>query len=162
MKKVLTALLILSSAYCFAQTKQPMPAIYVDSALVSESYFKSISPNDILRIDVQRAAEFPNGVIYITTKNKQQTQALLKSPLLSLADIAKTNLPPSLRSKPIIFQLDGVMITDTANVRIPALAIKGIIIKAAADMPYFKTALPNVVLLMISTKPPTIMIRGDE
>ena len=162
MKKVLTAFIMLSSLCCFAQTSKPMPAIYVDSALVSESYFKSISPGDILRVDVQRAAEFPNGVIYITTKNKLQTQALPKSPLLSLADIAKTNLLPSLRSKPIIFQLDGVMITDTAYVRIPALAIKGIIIKAAAEMPYFKTALPNVVLLMISTKPPTIMIRGDE
>lgn len=165
MKKALPALLMLLSAHCFAQTmhlSQPKPAIYVDSALVNESYFKSISPDDILRVDVKRASEFPNGVIYITTKNKQQTQTLLKSQLLSLADIATANLPPSLRSKPVIFQLDRTILTDTAKVRIPALAVRGIIIKEAADTPYFKTALPNVVLLIISTKPPTIFIRGDE
>lgn len=165
MKKAITLLLILSSACGFAQTahpSQPMPAIYVDSVMVSEYYFKSIQPNDILRVDVKRAKEFPNGVIYITTKNKQKTEKLLKSPLLSLGNIAKANILGSQKSRPIIFLLDGAMLTDTANIRIPSLSITGVTVNEAANTPYFKTALPDVIILMVSTKPITIAIRGES
>ena len=165
MRKALTLLLMLASASTFAQsmqvqTKMPAPTIIVDSVLVNNSYLSSISPDEIQSVDVKRVPEFPNGVIYITTKDKAKAMGLLASPLLSLNDIVKKHIKVS--KKPIIFIIDGTMLTDTLNVRIPSSTLHGVIIKEAAETAYFKTALPNVLIMMISTKPITINIRGNE
>nr|WP_294790763.1 hypothetical protein [uncultured Mucilaginibacter sp.] len=163
MKKLLILLLAVTSARSFAQTHPTaMPAVIIDSVLVNINYVNYLPPADIVNIDVQRRAEFPNGVIYVTSKDKQKTQNLLKSPLLSLKDIVKANLGAREQSKPIIFLLDGALLTDTANVRIPALAIYSVKVARSDEAPYFKTALPNVLLLKIATKPPVIMIRGES
>ncbi len=162
MKKLFILLLVLTSACGFAQTHSvAQPAIYVDSMMVNINYMNYMHADDILSVDVQRKAEFPDGVIYITTKDKQKTQNLLKSPLLSLKDIVKANIAPGKQSKPIVFLLDGALLTDTANVRIPSLAIYSVKVASADEAPYFKTALPNVLLLKIATKPP-VMIRGES
>ena len=165
MRRLITILPVFCCFLSFAQQIPraiKMPAIFVDSVLVDSSYYKFLNTNYIENIDIKRtSAAFPGGIIYITTKDKPKTDSLLKSPLKSLADIVKQYVPSSAKSKPIIFLLDGAMLTDTANVRIPALAIRGVTIKKAADIPYFKTALPNIIMMMISTKPPVIMIRGD-
>lgn len=160
MKKLLILILVLLSAYGFAQTKSAsMPAIVVDSMLVDINYANYLPPHDIVNIDVRSKEKFPNGVIYVTSKDKQKTLKLLKSPLLSLKDIVKAKVASVDLSKPIIFLLDGALLTDTTNVRIPSLAVYSVEL-AGEDAPYFKTALPNVLLLKIATKPPVLMIKG--
>lgn len=167
MKRILLLLPLFFSLYGFGQqqlsTARLRPAIIIDSALVNENYFKYLLAEDIARVDVKRdEAEFKDGVIYITTKNKLKTDSLLKSPLRSLKDIVKANIPLQAKQKPIIFLLDGVLLTDTLNVHIPALAIRKVTIKKSADMPYFKTALPKVIMLIIATKPPVTLVRGYD
>jgi hypothetical protein len=168
MKNLFTILLTLISMAGFAQTKapfpvqKPSPVYFIDSVKTdpSEPYYNYINANDIASINVSRDPGYPNGAIFITLKDHNIITKLRQDKLLSLSDIAKTNIPAADIRKPVLYLLDDKLLTDTVGVRIPSTFVKKVTITKASETAYFKTALPNVLLMMISTKPEQIMIRG--
>jgi hypothetical protein len=167
MKKIAVIFLILFSVPGMAQNKKSttsqnnnLPVYIIDSVKTSAAYFKYIAPDNISSVNVLKNLQYPVGVIYITLKDHSEFTKLLQAPLLSLNDIAKTNIPEPERLKPILFILDDKLLTDTVAIRIPSICVHKVTIVRAAETAYFKTVLPDVLLMMVSTKPPVIMIRG--
>jgi hypothetical protein len=141
------------------------PVWIIDSVKVSAMDLNYIDPNEISNINIVKNAQYPDGAIYVTLKDHSLFTKLFQLPLLSLNDISKANIPASQIHKPVIYILDDKVLTDTALIRIPAVCITKVAVIAAVKTPYFKTALPNVLLMTISTapltrKPDHIMIRG--
>ena len=167
MKTITVITLMLFSATVLAQTKNaPInlssaePVFMIDSVKVNKAYFNYTKAEDIATFTVNRTAQYPGGLINTIYKDHNKALKLLQSPLLSLSDIAKANVLPAERSKPILFIMDDILLTDTAGVRIPAMFVYHVAVLKAAETAYFKKALPNVLLMMIATKPPVTFIRG--
>ena len=167
MKKTILALLLLVSFSGIAQSKKgvtkqksAIPVFMIDSIRVNKAYFDYMNANDIASFYEFRNEQYPDGILYITTKNPAEMLKYLQSPLVSLNDITKTNVPKADRKKPILYLLDNKLLTDTADVLIPSIRVLRVHIVKAAETAYFKTTLPNVLLMMISTRPPVIDIKG--
>lgn len=150
-----------------AQVKSPAvnqikpPLYFLDSVQISSEYITYLNPEDISDVHVNKDQKYPNGAVFISLKDHSTVGKLLKDKLLSLYDILNLNTAKADRHKPVIYIIDEKLLTDTANVRIPAMFIKNVSVVKAAETPYFKTALPNVLLMRISTKPPKLIIRGE-
>jgi hypothetical protein len=169
MKNLTAILLLLASLTGNAQTKKTQtetkpanPVYFIDSVKINagEPYLNYINPNDIASLNINRDPIYPNGAVFITLKDHNTFTKLRQDKLLSLNDIAKTNIPATDKRKPVLYLLDDKLLTDTAGVRIPFTFVKKVTIIKAAETPYFKTALPNVLLMMITTKPEELRIRG--
>ena len=106
--------------------------------------------------------KYPGGSIYITLKDHNRLAELMNDKLLSLKQIAYTHVDIAERDKKILYLINDVLLTDTTNVSIPSKYIKKVDVVPAGNMPYFKTAMPNVLLLKISTKDPVMHIRGNN
>jgi hypothetical protein len=109
---------------------------------------------------VKDAQDPDNAKVYFTLHDHSKFETLSRSPLLSLNDISKVHLTGTERSKPILYILDGKLLTDTVAVRIPSICVRNVTIVKAAETSYLKTVLPDALLLMISTQIPGIMIKG--
>jgi hypothetical protein len=167
MKTIIAITLMLCSITVIAQTKKepvnPSPAepvFMIDSVKTAKAYFEYLDSNDIASFNVFKNQQYPDGVVYATLKDHNMALKLLRSPLLSLNDIAKANVPQAERSKPVLFMVDDKLLTDTAGVRIPSFFVYHVKVTKATETAYFKTALPDVLLMMISTKPSVAYIRG--
>ncbi|WPU93469.1 hypothetical protein SNE25_29570 [Mucilaginibacter sabulilitoris] len=137
------------------------PLYFLDSVKVSNEYITYLNPDEISDVHVDKNEKYPNGALFISLKDHSIVGKLLKDKLLSLNDIRSANTAKADRHKAVIYIIDDKLLTDTANVRIPAMFVKNVSVVKAAETPYFKTALPNVLLMRISTKPPQLRIRGE-
>lgn len=169
MKILAVLLLVLASLTGSAQTKDTHtvkkpanPTYFIDSIKVNpnQSYLNYINPNDIASINISKDPIYPDGAVFITLKDHNTFTKLRQDKWLSLGDIAKTNITVTDKRKPVLYLLDDKLLTDTAGVRIPSALVKKVTVVKATETPYFKTALPNVLLMMVSTKPEELRIRG--
>jgi hypothetical protein len=79
--------------------------------------------------------------------------------LYTLGDVVNKQIPGYNKNKShLLFMIDDKLLTDTGGVRIPASLLKEVTVVKSADMPYFKTALPDAMLIKISTKDKIIHI----
>ena len=99
MKKTILALLLLVSFSGIAQSKKgvtkqksAIPVFMIDSIRVNKAYFDYMNANDIASFYEFRNEQYPDGILYITTKNPAEMLKYLQSPLVSLNDITKTVL----------------------------------------------------------------------
>lgn len=138
------------------------PTFIVDSIEVGQNALNNINPNNIQNINVIRNAKYPNGAIYVTLKNPRALAAASK--MVSLQQLTDEQIPAEDKSKTRIYLLDDRLITDTTNLRIDVNAYHNVRIMPAANAPYFKTAMPNTLLIIISTFDPKghVMIRGTS
>jgi hypothetical protein len=142
--------------------------VFIDSVKFSENILTYIGPNAINSIDVNKDSKYPNGVIWIKLKDHAILEKLLTDKWLSLSDIAKENLESSERNKPVLYLLNDKLLTDTTGIRIPSLCVSKVMVTKASETNYFKTVLPNVLLMMITTTtfpkpdPAQIRLRGNE
>lgn len=169
MKTVLTIVLAICAFIANAQNqsteKQTKPDYFIDSVKVTngDTYLLNfINPNDIASINVNKDKQYPNGAIFIKLKDHNILTKILEDKPLSIKDIWKANIPEAEKRRTVLYMLDDKLLTDTAAVRIPSMFVKKVTVVKASEMPYFKTALPNVLLMRISTKPEQIMIRGND
>ncbi|MCD8741078.1 hypothetical protein LT679_10735 [Mucilaginibacter roseus] len=141
------------------------PVYYVDGTIVNRAYFDFIKPDSIKEIHVIKTDdEHPNGAVYITLNNPAFLKRILADKLLSIKDILRIKGIAVKNKQPVIYVWDDKLLTDTANVRVPESYLRSVKLTPAANMPYFKTALPNtsVVTIFTSVKDGKIMIRGGE
>jgi len=163
MKRVLvTIVLAFGFTGIIAQVRiNPNPAILVDSVFVPYnmiSVLDSIGPNNIKELRVDKSdKKYPNGAIYVTLKGAVPQS--LKGPYISLQEITNKNISAADKGKPVIYVLDGKLLTDTTYVRLPVQRPQVVTVYKASETPYFSTAMPNALLLMISTKLSEILIR---
>ncbi|MBD1387516.1 hypothetical protein IDJ75_19685 [Mucilaginibacter rigui] len=144
--------------------RTPAPLIvFIDSVKMDSNsgmnYLSWLDPNDILNIFVKKDKVYQQGAIYITLKKHNTLVDLLKDKRMSLNDILIANLSENKGNKSILYFIDEKLITDTLGVRIPSKYVKKVTIIKAEEMPYFKSAFPDTILMMISTKPPVVYIR---
>jgi len=139
----------------------------IDSVQVSGNWLNYLDPNDIANIDIRKDSKYPQGVGSITLKDHKLLFKILSTAPLSLGAIADTYITISDKHKPILFLLNDKLLTDTSGVIIPDICLEKIVIAKASQLPYFKTTLPDALLMMITTKlistkvhPPEIMLRG--
>jgi hypothetical protein len=162
MKILATFLFTLATLAAGAQVKPPL--YFLDSIQVSPEYMNYITylnPDDISAVHVDKDVKYPNGAVFISFKDHTLVDKLLKDKILSLNDIRNANVAKADMRKPVIYLIDDKLLTDTANVRIPSMLVRYVTVVKAAETAYFKTALPNVLLMRISTKPPQLRIRGE-
>lgn len=170
MKNQTIALLVFFSLQGIAQdnlptNKRPKEFIYIiDSVKINPGiYFKCFDFSDVFNIKVNE--QDTKIVISGSFTDPALFSKLVQSKLLSLNEITNTNLGEFNRTNPILYILNDKLLTDTTGVRIPAMCLTKVTVLKASETAYFKIALPNVLLLMISTKPIVsrnrkIMIRG--
>jgi hypothetical protein len=168
MKNLVTVFLTLISLAGLAQTKAPVvtqknsPVYFIDSVKIDDSYINYLDPNDIALLTVGKDNPlYPNGAIYITLKDHSIANRLLQDKLLSLNNIWEANISGADKHKPVLYLVDDKLLTDTVGVRIPSAFVRNVTVVKAAETAYFRTALPNVLLMRISTKPQTIILRGQ-
>lgn len=138
------------------------PAYYVDSIKMDSTanVLHFINPNQIKKITIERDARHKNGAIYITLKNHKVLDSLLNDRQLSLQEILNSNVKADEQKNKALFIWDDKLITDTTNIHFPSKKITRVTVIKASEMPYFKTAFPDMLIVMVSTKPPVIYIRG--
>jgi hypothetical protein len=168
MKNLIIILLVLVSFKAGAQNSNPSeakipPVYFIDSVKISDAspYLTYMNTDEVANIHVDKNKTYPNGVIFITLKDHRKLAEMLQDKLLSISDITKANISPSEKNSPVIYLLDDKLLTDTAGIRIPSKFVRQVTLTKADETAYFKTALPNVLLMKIATKPPVIMIRGQ-
>jgi hypothetical protein len=148
-----------------AESHAPFDVV-IDSVKFSENILTYIGPNAISSLDVNKDSKYPNGVIWIKLKDHAILEKLLNDKWLSLSDIAKENLESIERNKPVLYLLNGKLLTDTTGIRIPSLCLGKILVTKASETNYLKTVLPNVLIMMITTttfpKPDPVRLRGNE
>lgn len=159
--------LLISASSTFAQSHQPAnnPAYYVEGTTINRAYFAFIKPDSIEEIHViKKDDEHPNGAIYISLKNPGYLKTMLADKLLSVKDILRLKGISVKKNQSLIYVWDDKLLTDTANVRVPESYLRSVKITPAANMPYFKTALPNtsVVTIFTGITDGKVMLRGDE
>jgi hypothetical protein len=168
MKTIITIFLAIITLTGNAQIKSPfaekksLPAYFLDSVKIDNAYLTYLNPDDIAAVNVYKDAKlYPNGAVFIALKDHTIVNKLLNDKLLSLNDIFKANVHEPDRRKPVVYLINDELLTDTSNIRIPSIFVKYVTIVKASETPYFKTALPNILLMKISTRPPTIRLRGE-
>ncbi|MEO8884965.1 MAG: hypothetical protein ABI367_02810 [Mucilaginibacter sp.] len=163
MRKMLFTLL-LTSAFISSRAQhiaKPHPVIMVDSVQMDYNTLALMDPQEINSMNIPHDPKYPDGIIYITLKDHSTLQTLLMSKRLSLQNLADKYIAKADKGKPIIYMLNGTLITDTANVRVLAERYYNVQVTKASEMPYFKKAFPNMLLLKVSTHR-SITIRGDN
>ncbi|QJD95138.1 hypothetical protein HH214_04220 [Mucilaginibacter robiniae] len=167
MRRAITAMLLIIGAASLAQNKTAVaapgdqPVYFVDSVQINEANMplvEHIAPQEIASLQIGNNPKYPQGSIYITLKDHSLLDKLLKDKLLTLADITEKNMPG--QKKQIIYLVDNKMLTDTSGIRIPSNYVKNVKVVKANETPYFKTTFPKAVIVMISTKPEEMHIRG--
>ena len=159
---ILAAIFLLPFISAKAQNvSKPAPTIIVDSVEISMKAFELFDSNDIKDVRVERKSKYPNGVIYITLKDHNVLLNFLTSKKLSLQDLTTMHLSKEDKGKPIIYLMNGKLLTDTTDVIIMADRYYNVTITKAAETPYFKQAIPNVLIMMVSTVK-QMAIRGAE
>ena len=149
------------------QLLTPKPVYLIDSIKVDERYLKYIDPEEIASLNVFKdALNYHDGAVFIQLKEKGLLERLMHSKWLSLGEIAGQNIKVADKQKPVLYLVDEKLLTDTSNVRIPVICLNKVSIVKASETEYFKTALPDVLIMMIATKPlsdkpPSVIIRGD-
>lgn len=164
---LVSAYLLILANGALAQTNQPSnkPLYYVEGTIINHTYFDFIQPDSIKEIHViKKDDEHPNGAIYISLKNPDYLKRILADKLLSIKDILLKKGIKAKKNQSLIFFLDGNLLTDTTNVRVPENYLGSVNLIPAANMPYFKTALPNTSLIYVNTKKyrKNVMVRGGE
>jgi hypothetical protein len=126
-------------------------ALMIDSTIVDPHYMNWFAPNHVGAVDMMKS---PKGVLNLTLKNEYRgdLQKILESKLLSITDIKNIYLDKANKNKQVIYLLNDDMLTDTANIKIPEICLLHVSIAKASETPYFKTAMPNILIMMISTK----------
>ena len=131
---------------------QPNIVTLVDSVIVPSNMVSLLGTSrNIQDLKINRSEKYPDGAVYITLKDRSIVPELKKARLLSLGEITDKHVSPTDKGKPILYVLDGKLLADTANIRLSAAHYFGVEIYKASETRYFKQALPNVLLLMIST-----------
>lgn len=169
MKNLIIILLGLLSFTASAQDSKPLdakippPAYFIDSIKVNDAspYLTYMNPDEIANVHIDKDKTYPHGAIFITLKDHRKLAEMLQDKLLSISDITKANISPSEKNNQVIYLLDDKLLTDTAGIRVPSKFVRQVTLIKANETAYFKTALPNVLLMKISTKPPVIRIRGQ-
>ena len=140
----------------------------VDSINVADFYINYIDAKDILAVNVIKNDQYSNGMIDIKVKDHILLLKLIQSKILSLRDIVTKYIDNNSRHKPIIFFMNKELVTDTAGVRIPDMCLVNITVAKASQMHYYKTAFPDALIMMITTRPASnepyqapIYIRGS-
>ena len=142
-------------------------AFMLDSTLVDQNYIHYLDSYEINDINIFKNTRYPKGVIYMKLKNHALLSRMLNSKLLAFSDIRNKYMASDDTHKPVIYLLDKELVTDTTKRRIPEMCLAHVTVAKASEMPYFKTAMPDVLIMMITTKPAStkpyhtpIMIRG--
>lgn len=138
-----------------AQTKKAdsQPDYYVNSTKLNRAYFPYIKSDYIQEIHViKNDADHPNGVIYVTLKDEEMVGKILSDKLMSIKDILLKKGLKINKNKPAIYVWDSKLLTDTANVRVPESFLVSVEVTPAANMPYFKTAMPNTSVVTVLTR----------
>lgn len=149
-------------------SKASEPAYIIDSVRLIDGgvYSNYIDPNQIATINVVRDASlYPNGALFISLKDHSILTRLQQDKWLSLSDIASKSIADTGKAKPVLYILNDKLLTDTTGIKIPSICIAGVSLIRASETAYFKTALPDALILMISTKKvdeaPTIFLKGE-
>jgi hypothetical protein len=129
------------------------PECFLDSVRMDFSILSYLDPHEIGNIILTKdKKKYPDGAFFLTLKDHNFFLKLCQSKILSLSDIFNTYATKKEKHKPIIFLLDEKLLTDTTAIRIPDMALFQVTIAQASEVPYFKTALPNVLLMKVTTK----------
>jgi hypothetical protein len=172
MKNLKIFILLLTVLTVKAQKPQPAqktePAYIIDSVYLTAGklYIDFIGPQQIASINViKHSVLYPDGAIAITLKDHNILTRLQKDKWLSLNDIAVKNGVNFNKNQPVLYILNDKLLMDTTAIRIPSICIANMSLIRAAETAYFKTVLPDALILMISTKtvdqPAIIWIRGE-
>ncbi len=127
------------------------PIIMVDSITMPHNILTFIKPEDIKAVHVEKSKDYADGIIYVAMKDHQVLLDLLKGKMLSLNDLKNTYVPAADRKKPILYVMDFKLLTDTAGIRIPSAHYHKVNVFKGEDSPYFKTVLPNALIVTINT-----------
>jgi len=151
MKKTLLLFsIVIALASANAQSLTPSkPIILVDSITMPHNILTFIKPDDIKAVQVERSKD--NDIVYVTMKDHQVVLDLLKHKMLSLNDLKNTYVQAADRKKPILYVMDYSLLTDMASIRIPATYYHKVNVVKSDDTPYFKTVLPNALIITINT-----------
>ncbi|WP_147321979.1 hypothetical protein [Mucilaginibacter conchicola] len=170
MKTALILMLLIAPIIAFAQDGILRPGLHaleskkvtfvVDSiAKDMDIYVDFIDPKDIENVRRKKDLKYPDGVIFITLKNHKKLTDLINDRLISLKEIADVNIAMADKKKPLLYIMDDKILTDTNRVRIPSKHFYKVDVIKASDLPYFKVAMPELLILKIITKPEPIYLR---
>lgn len=150
---ILIALLMLAFISSGAQhiDNVAKPAIMLDSVQMPYNSINQLNPSTVKSMNTTRNNKFPDGVIYMTLKDPSEVQTILKSKQLSLQQLADKYIEKADKGKPILYVMNDKLVTDTSNVRILSDGPYNITVLNAKYLPYFKTAFPKALLLMVQT-----------
>jgi hypothetical protein len=143
------------------------PAIFIDSIEVKASnsylFFNMVDTKSIKSVTINKQdPQYPNGKIYVALYDHQLVAEMFKNQH-TLGDIVSKHIRGVYpQSAHLFFMIDGQLLTDTLDVRIPELLLKKITILKDNDLPYFKTILPGSLLIKISTKDDNENIKGVD
>ncbi|RYZ92049.1 MAG: hypothetical protein EOP47_30730 [Sphingobacteriaceae bacterium] len=139
--------------FTFNNFNNLQPVFLIDSIKVDDKFVRYIDVSAIKKITYDDST-YPSGTIYIKLNNHSYLKHLLNTATVSLNDIAKNNIQPD---KPIYFELDNQLLSDTAGVR---LLIKNLYYAyITGNDNRFKILPADALIVSISTKPPEYTIR---
>lgn len=133
---------------CKGQTTLPKKSfqIFVDSIPLLNNDITVINPDNLDKIVAITTKKHPDGVMYIRLKDhKPATERKL-----SLAELTDKYIADEDKKLPRIYVMDDTLLLDTTNVRIGEYNSSSIMITNGTEVPYFKVALPNVLIITVS------------
>ncbi len=149
-KTLLLFCIVVALASANAQSLTPSkPIVVVDSITMPHNILTFIKPDDIKATQVEISKD--NDIIYVTMKDHQVVLDLLKHKMLSLNDLKNTYVQAADRKKPVLYVMDFSLLTDTTGIRIPSMYYHKVNVVKSEDTPYFKTVLPNALIMIINT-----------
>lgn len=158
----------LSYIYSTNKKANDAPQVVVDSEVVPFSNFSWIDVNAIENIAVLKDSTSivvprnSNGILLIKLKDRAALTDIQHLQFCSLPVILKKHLTPQQLRKKALYFVDGELLKDTTGIAIPASRITNVNTTTSAELPYLKTAFPDVLIVKIFTTRfrPETFIRG--